>query len=77
VFPTKEHLEDSHRLHEFAAEIRDKFLNSTAWVETLLSDILAGYFCPNDKCRGLFFSEVVNATSCQAVFELTHDRSIW
>jgi hypothetical protein len=26
----------------------------------LLNDILAGYFCPNDKLPGLFFSEVVN-----------------
>ena len=60
MFLTKEHSEHSHRLHEFAAEIRGKFLNSTAWIETLLNDILAGYFCPNDKRRGLFFSEVVN-----------------
>jgi hypothetical protein len=60
VFPTREDLEHSHRLHEFAAEIRGKFLNSTAWIETLLNDILAGYFCPDDKRQGLFFSEVVN-----------------
>ncbi len=39
--PSKEHLAQSHALHEFAAELRGKFLNGSAWIETLLGDILA------------------------------------
>jgi hypothetical protein len=58
--PSKEHLAQSHALHEFAAELRGKFLNGSAWIETLLGDILATYFCRDSERRGLFFSEVAN-----------------
>src|SRR5882724_11192124 len=60
MFPTKEHLDHSHALHEFASEVRGKFLNASAWIETLVADILASYFCPDAKRRGLFFSDVAN-----------------
>jgi hypothetical protein len=58
--PSKEHLAHSHALHEFAAELRGKFLNGSAWIETLIGDILAAYFCGDSERRGLFFSEVAN-----------------
>jgi len=58
--PTKKHLTHSKILHEFAAELRGKFLNKSAWIETLLGDILATYFCSDVNRRGLFFSEVAN-----------------
>jgi len=49
----------SHQLHEFANEIRGKFLTNATWIEILLSDILASYFCTSEKRRALFFSEVI------------------
>ena len=58
--PSKEHLAHSQALHEFAAELRGKFLNGSAWIETLLGDILATYFCGDSERRALFFSEVAN-----------------
>jgi hypothetical protein len=58
--PSKEHLAHPQALHEFAAELRGKFLNGSAWIETLLGDILATYFCGDSERRGLFFSEVAN-----------------
>jgi hypothetical protein len=58
MFPTKDHLEQSHALHAFASEIRGKFLNIGSWIETLLADIIAEYFCRDAKRRRLFFSEV-------------------
>jgi len=57
---SKEHLVHSKVLHEFAAELRGKFLNGSAWIDTLLGDILAAYFCADPNRRGLFFSEVAN-----------------
>src|SRR6266700_574119 len=60
MFPTKENLAQSKILHKFAAELRGKFLNKNAWIETLLGDILASYFCSDVNRRVLFFSEVAN-----------------
>src|SRR5438067_9117812 len=60
MFPTKESLAQSKILHKLAAELRGKFLNGSAWIETLLGDILATYFCRDSERRGLFFSEVAN-----------------
>ena len=59
MFPTKESLAQSKILHKLAAELRGKFLNKSAWIETLLGDILASYFC-SDVNRRVLFSEVAN-----------------
>jgi len=59
-FPTTDQLDQSHRLHEFAAELRGKFLNGVAWIDIVLAEILAQYFCQNEKRQALFFSEIAN-----------------
>lgn len=53
-----EDLEYSHELHEFAANMRGQFLQGSTWIEMLISDILALYFCPQLNRRSLFFSEI-------------------
>jgi len=43
----------SKELHAFAEEVRGKFFTGAAWIETLLSDIIAGYFARtsnDDRC---------------------------
>src|SRR5438552_9230084 len=54
MFPTKESLAQSKTLHKLAAELRGKFLNKSAWIETLLGDILSSYFCSDVNSRVLF-----------------------
>src|SRR5437870_2868143 len=49
-----------HDLHAFAANLRGKFLNGTAWLEVLLTDVIANYFCDDKDRRVFFFSEVAN-----------------
>lgn len=56
--PNQKQLDQSHRLHEFANTLRGKFLGATTWIEPLLADILAGYFCCDTRRRSLFFTEI-------------------
>ncbi len=57
---TTEDYEHVHELHVFASHLRGQFLNGTAWVEVLLTDVIANYFCPDKRRRMFFFSEVGN-----------------
>jgi hypothetical protein len=57
-------------LHAFADEVRGKFLTGTAWVETLLSDVLARYFCMSERRRLLFFSDVASKMDLRHKSEL-------
>jgi len=57
---TESQQEQSKRLHALAVELRGNFLGGTTWVEPLLSDIIAGYFCGSSPRRSLFFSEVAH-----------------
>jgi hypothetical protein len=65
-----EELSSSHRLHDFANEVRGKFLTGAAWIEMLLSDIIATYFCTNEQRRPLFFSEIAVELSLYRKTEL-------
>jgi hypothetical protein len=55
---TPEELKNSHKLHEFASELRGKLLNGAAWIDMLLCEIITSYFCTNQNRRALFFSEI-------------------
>src|SRR5438477_8293063 len=57
---TSEDYEHVHELHAFASHLRGQFLNGTAWVEVLLTDVIANYFCPDKRRRMFFFSELAN-----------------
>jgi hypothetical protein len=57
---TAEDREHVHELHIFASHLRGQFLNGTAWLEVLLADVIANYFCPDRRRRMFFFSEVAN-----------------
>ena len=60
----------SHQLHKLANEIRGKFLTGATWIEILLSDILATYFCTSEQRRLLFFSVVAVEMSLYRKTEL-------
>ncbi len=49
-----------HHLHAFASHLRGQFLTGTAWVEVLLTDVIANLFCADKSRRMFFFSEVAN-----------------
>jgi hypothetical protein len=50
-------------LRDLSVNIRGKFLDSTTYVEGLLSECLANYFCPDPKRRKVLFSEVLSSGS--------------
>ena len=49
-------------LYQLAQEIRAPFLEQAIFVEKLLEDIIAQYFCPEEGRRNLFLSLVINGT---------------
>ena len=55
---TPEERDKSQKLHQFAAQLRGKFLNGAAWIDMLLCEIITSYFCTSQNRRKLFFSEV-------------------
>ena len=57
---TPEDYQHVHELHVFASHLRGEFLTGTAWLEVLLTDVIANYFCADKKRRMFFFSEVAN-----------------
>ena len=56
-------MQHAHALRAFACNLRGQFLEGTAWLEVLLTDILAQYFCSDRRRRMFFFSEVANSMS--------------
>ena len=60
----------SKKLHAFAEELRGKFLTGAAWIETLLSDVIANYFCADEQRRSLFFSDIALEISLRRKTEL-------
>jgi hypothetical protein len=53
----------AHELHQLACRIRGEFLNGTAWMDVLLTDILSHYFCADKQRRMFFFTEVAAVMS--------------
>jgi hypothetical protein len=58
----------AEKYHEFARELRGRYLNSAAVLDTQLAEILTEYFCKDDYRRDLFFSEI--ATGQQLGFRV-------
>ncbi len=48
----------AQKYHEAAREIRGRYVNSVAVLETEMARFITGYFCVDDYRRDLFFSEV-------------------
>jgi hypothetical protein len=53
----------AQKYHEMARQIRGRYLNSVAVLDTELAEIITEYFCKEGPRRDLFFSEI--ATSQQ------------
>jgi len=58
----------AEKYHEFARELRGRYLNCAAVLDTQLAEILTEYFCKDDYRRDLFFSEI--ATGQQFSFRV-------
>lgn len=54
---TAEHLK---RYYGLARDIRGNFIEQTIWIDHVLSELLADYFCEDAKKRALLFSEVIS-----------------
>ena len=52
--------ENLRSIAELAARLRGYFISRTVWLDMLVSDIIASYFCQRERRRDLFFSEIVN-----------------
>ncbi len=58
--PTDTALEGHLRkYYNLVRDMRGSFLEQSIWIDHILSELLAEYFCDNDKIRPLFFSEVI------------------
>jgi len=53
-------------MNQLACRLRGEFLNGTAWLDVLLTDILSHYFCSEKHRRLLFFTEVAGPTTFRA-----------
>ena len=63
---SREQTPRAHDLHQLACRIRGEFLNGTAWMDVLLTDIVSHYFCFERERRMLFFTEVASTMSFRA-----------
>ena len=52
-----------HHMHEVARRMRGAFIEGSAWIEVLLTDIISHYFVSEKHRRLLFFSDVADAMS--------------
>lgn len=48
---------------KIAEQMRGAFINETAWIEVLLTDIISHYFCAEKHRRMLFFTDVADSMS--------------